>query len=973
MADIMNILFALLLLLQELSLYFRVLALGPALLLVAHLVMDVIPVWYTQISYGTVPDVVQWMLWLALFPLWWRVAATVRASIPSAYWMLATGAVSCTLRPWVVEFLADEGVLDFGVFVDDNEPLFRIGGWAIDIPPFWSYPFTAYFLSRVDVGNTAAGARLILEAFAQEISQKAVRWISEVAVALAQNNEWARSSPIGAFPIDSRNVKEGAPLDSSAERPITSQGDEAHTATSYAEGQPGSQSVQGVVLQYDKEINRLTDKVNRLQKELRSQNNQSRGLTKTQRLRVEFGVPGEKPASSPRPELPQTLRGYQKSQQPTELQRSFQISAVKTMSEILPTEAPVYRDQPAQTDEVTIPAVAVAQMTDAHVQTDRVADKPKTTLTVMAAQLVVSVEPEEAPGTPTDLKGAGEGPSLVQSSTQTDDAGHPGPVVFYDSSVVERQRLMARLLNKRARKVRRAAHMVAIQKQKKKPSVEIGIIVNVPPQHPRLYAQELPTLQIAAGADIDVEDDTVLDEPMAESQAEDSAPTFVFASPAAAVSQEYEMEDTKEEEEEAGDYEMAPLAPMEVFTHQELALPAPTPQMAPQQTLPDQGNFFPVFATPAFPASHANTTHPVLAQPPVMMQTRAADPTTTACEPGSVQNPPSQSVIPGIGPDFALQDSADTEMKSSQLGSSKVEGMVAPNLVAIPSEQANTPTTTVATIAAVAAVAAAPPAAPPAAKPRPGPAPASAPARAPPTAAPVKPEGRHVKPLGSRRMTEQQRQEAARAREATEAAGLQSLQPTPAAALFQQTGLSTAFAAPPTPDGQPPFQFQGADDTDANDFYGTEQGGEAEGGEGDGKANDAADGDDDMAGDEDKNEEVGPDKPLDNEKILKHFEYLCEKFLVYCDNDMEFPYCTIDIEHFKDLAADNWLNISQCDWRFETVNPSLAQLQESVNSEFGEGIIDDLLKELAEAGYDSERIEQLRPKWLEKWEDMLKL
>jgi hypothetical protein len=93
-----------------------------------------------------------------------------------------------------------------------REPLFSVAGLAIDIPPFWTYPFTAYFLSRVDVGKTTTRAGVVLEGFAQEISKTVARWFLEGTVALAQHNEWARSSPIGAFPIDSQEVKAGQPL-----------------------------------------------------------------------------------------------------------------------------------------------------------------------------------------------------------------------------------------------------------------------------------------------------------------------------------------------------------------------------------------------------------------------------------------------------------------------------------------------------------------------------------------------------------------------------------------------------------------------------------------------------------------------------------------------------------------------------------------------------------------------------------------
>jgi hypothetical protein len=116
----LDIIIALLLLLQEISPFFRVLALGPALLSAAYFITDVLPVWRTQISYGTFPGVIQWAFWLALFPIWWRGASTVRSLIPSAYWMLAIVAVSCTFRPWVASLLADEEELELGVFADDK-------------------------------------------------------------------------------------------------------------------------------------------------------------------------------------------------------------------------------------------------------------------------------------------------------------------------------------------------------------------------------------------------------------------------------------------------------------------------------------------------------------------------------------------------------------------------------------------------------------------------------------------------------------------------------------------------------------------------------------------------------------------------------------------------------------------------------------------------------------------------------------
>ncbi|KAH7375700.1 hypothetical protein B0T11DRAFT_314195 [Plectosphaerella cucumerina] len=952
-----DIIIALLLLLQEMSPFFRVLALGPALLSAAYFITDVLPVWRTQISYGTIPGVIQWAFWLALFPIWWRGASTVRSLISSAYWMLAIVAVSCTFRPWAASLLADEEVLKLGVFADDKEPLFSVAGLAIDIPPFWTYPFTAYFLSRVDVGKTTTRAGVVLEGFVQEISKTVARWFLEGTVALAQHNEWARSSPIGAFPIDSQEL--GAPIDndSSVDRPIASQGDEAHTTTSQVDGQREFANVEGAVRQ-EKEINRLKDEVDRLQKALRSKINPSRGLSKTERLRMQF--------ASAQPEAPLTLQSVQKRDDSTEPRRSFQISAVKTMFSILPTPAPVYRDGRAQTDEVTIPAVAVVQVRDAHVQTIHAVDTTKSSLTVTAVRLVASVDPEEAPGDVAELTGscreastpvehvgpsghgqevrlteeatpsghgqeempvgAGEELLMVQSSTQTHDADHLGSVVTYESSVVERQRRIARLLIRRAWKVTREARMVEKMKQKEKSSVDFE--------------------------DTDIEEDTVLDEHMTEPQAEDGAPAPVFDSPAAAVSQECDMEDTKEEEEEAGDEEMADSAPEELSA-QEPALPAFIPQWAPQQTLPDYDNFFPVPATPAARASSANTTSPAAPQPSATQETRVADSITTACEPESVlpgEQPRGTSVIPGIGPARPLVDSLNTEMKTSQLGSSGVKELVAPPPAAIPSEQAITPTVSDSR----------------------GPAPASA---ATPTTSPAGPyfvEGvRQIRAIKSK-MTAAKRAEVEEERKATEARGLQSLEPPPVPYASFSPGQTFNFENSSIPGSSHPSQSDpdhaeaeektSADVEVAAEVVEEGPGLEAEEAEGGEEAMEADDHEKAMEADEhqeagmeaddhqeaeelvDDEEELDPDAALDDDQIKKHFERLCDKFLKECSTDKKIPFGELDMAHVHDSAEATWKEMrpEHENGRWADVNPTPAELKKTVNEDFGHFLMDNM-------------------------------
>lgn len=115
-----EILFALLLLLQEMTPFFRVLALGPLLLSAAFVCTDVIPAWYTELSHGTIPGGVQWMIWLSLFPIWWKLAPVVRSSSFITYWSLAIVAVSCAFRPPVTSLFSADEEPDFGFVVDDK-------------------------------------------------------------------------------------------------------------------------------------------------------------------------------------------------------------------------------------------------------------------------------------------------------------------------------------------------------------------------------------------------------------------------------------------------------------------------------------------------------------------------------------------------------------------------------------------------------------------------------------------------------------------------------------------------------------------------------------------------------------------------------------------------------------------------------------------------------------------------------------
>ncbi|WP_457824575.1 hypothetical protein, partial [Staphylococcus aureus] len=69
----------------------------------------IFPVWYNNfLADGTIPGLVQWLLWFVLFPVWWKAAPTVRARLPFAYWSLAIVAISCAFRPVVIALFEEE-------------------------------------------------------------------------------------------------------------------------------------------------------------------------------------------------------------------------------------------------------------------------------------------------------------------------------------------------------------------------------------------------------------------------------------------------------------------------------------------------------------------------------------------------------------------------------------------------------------------------------------------------------------------------------------------------------------------------------------------------------------------------------------------------------------------------------------------------------------------------------------------------